>query len=76
MIVYLKLYGGLQKQPGGGEPEHYDVPREATIGELLTYAKVAGDSVKIVLLNGVHADLGQTLKDGDEVSVFPPVAGG
>jgi molybdopterin converting factor small subunit len=31
---------------------------------------------KIILVNGIHGTKGQTLKEGDVVSIFPPVAGG
>lgn len=76
MLVYLKLYGGLQKPEGDDEPQHLNVPQTATVGELLAYAKIDPGMAKILLVNGVHAEQGQELKDGDAVSVFPPVAGG
>jgi molybdopterin converting factor small subunit len=31
---------------------------------------------KIILVNGVHGKNDQVLKEGDVVSIFPPVAGG
>lgn len=33
-------------------------------------------SIKIVMLNGRHADLEQTVNDGDRVGYFPAVGGG
>jgi molybdopterin converting factor small subunit len=34
------------------------------------------DKVKIIFLNGIHASGEETLREGDRVGVFPPVAGG
>lgn len=77
MIVYLKLYADLMP-PGenGGEQKPYDVPMASTAGELLSYASVPIRSARIILVNGIHSGPDETLKDGDVVSVFPPVAGG
>lgn len=77
MIVYLKLYADLQP-PGedGGGQKPYDLPQASTAGELLAYARVPSQAARILLVNGVHAKPDEVLKDGDVVSVFPPVAGG
>lgn len=76
MLVYIKLYGGLANSGEDDEPAHMDIPQTSTVGELLAYAKIDTEKAKILLVNGVHAEPGQQLKDGDAVSVFPPVAGG
>lgn len=77
MIVYLKLYADLQPQGSTGDaPTPHDVPQASTAGELLAYARVDNRSAKIILVNGIHAGADEVLKDGDVVSVFPPVAGG
>lgn len=34
------------------------------------------DHPKIILINGVHGKENDLLKDGDVLSVFPPIAGG
>jgi molybdopterin converting factor small subunit len=53
-----------------------EIAEGKTIGEMLEGLKVPLESVKLVFLNGLHSDMNQTLRDGDRVGVFPPVAGG
>jgi molybdopterin converting factor small subunit len=38
--------------------------------------KLPEDTPKIIILNGVHADAGRVLRDGDTLSLFPPIGGG
>lgn len=38
--------------------------------------KIEPEAVGILLVNGFHAKFDQILKNGDLVSLFPPVAGG
>ena len=80
MKVDLKLCASLAKYaagtPGLEGTVSMEVSEGKTIGEVLKGLKVPLDSVKLVFLNGVHSDMNQTLRDGDRVGVFPPVAGG
>jgi molybdopterin synthase sulfur carrier subunit len=47
-----------------------------SVGDILRRLKLPPDSPKIILLNGRHAKENDPIKDGDVLSVFPPVAGG
>ncbi len=77
MRVQVKLFAGLRKlAPEGKSPFPLDLPEGATVGELLKVLGVPEDKPKILLVNGRHAGNDQALRDGDEVSIFPPVAGG
>lgn len=53
-----------------------DMEEGASIEDLLTLLSIAPDEPKIVFLNGIHAQPGRELKEGDRVAVFPPIAGG
>lgn len=46
------------------------------VGDVLGKLGLPKDHPKIILINGVHGKEGDRLKDGDVLSVFPPVAGG
>lgn len=46
------------------------------VQDILTQLKIPEEMPKIILVNGVHGKKDQALKDGDVVSIFPPVAGG
>jgi len=53
-----------------------EVDEGVTVGEVLHALHVPAETVKIMFLNGIHAQTDQTLKEGDRLGVFPPVAGG
>jgi len=80
MKIELNLYASLRpylSQPNQDKAKEPTEVREGTrIRELLAQLGIPVDAVKIIFLNGVHADGDETLKEGDRVGVFPPVAGG
>jgi sulfur carrier protein ThiS len=74
MKVELNLYASLARfVPRTGPME---VDGDTTILGLLRRLDVPLDKVKIIFLNGIHASGNETLREGDRVGVFPPVAGG
>jgi molybdopterin synthase sulfur carrier subunit len=74
MKVELNLYASLARfVPRTGPME---VDGETTILGLLRRLDVPLEKVKIIFLNGMHASGDETLREGDRVGVFPPVAGG
>jgi molybdopterin synthase sulfur carrier subunit len=74
MKVELNLYASLARfVPRTGPLE---VGEDTTIMGLLRRLDVPMDKVKIIFLNGIHASGQESLKDGDRIGVFPPVAGG
>jgi len=46
------------------------------VADILRKLSLPTDHPKIILINGVHGKEGDLLKDGDVLSIFPPVAGG
>jgi molybdopterin converting factor small subunit len=77
MIVHLKFFAGLRDAiPGRKSPYSVDLPADATVEQVLDRFGVPRDKPKILLVNGRHADLRHVLREGDTLSVFPPVAGG
>lgn len=80
MKIELKLYASLARfmpdEKGGSAAKVMEVREGTTISDLLEAFKVPADAVKLVFLNGIHAEGDQVLNEGDRVGVFPPVAGG
>jgi molybdopterin converting factor small subunit len=80
MKIELNLYASLRTYLPPANQGRAEGPTEvqegATIRELLIQLGVPVDAVKMIFLNGVHATGDETLKEGDRVGVFPPVAGG
>jgi sulfur carrier protein ThiS len=74
MKIELNLYASLGRYVPCMGPMQVD--EETTIRGLLRRLNVPMDKVKIIFLNGIHASGEESLKDGDRIGVFPPVAGG
>jgi molybdopterin converting factor small subunit len=80
MQVRVKLMASLRSKlpPGakGGTAE-VSVPPGTTIAAVLDQLGVGGGHVHLVMRNGeMETDRQRALEDGDELTVFPPVAGG
>jgi sulfur carrier protein len=53
-----------------------EIDGQTRIHDILSKLKIPDEIPMIILVNGVHGKKEQILKDGDVLSVFPPVAGG
>lgn len=79
MRIRVKLMGALRNRlptasRGAGEVE---LPAAGTVAALLEHLGIAAGHVHLVMVNGEQtADRQRPLADGDEVTLFPPVAGG
>ncbi|MHB1133010.1 MAG: MoaD/ThiS family protein [Chloroflexota bacterium] len=79
MRVQVRLFGTLRRHlPDVKAGQWYTaaLPDNATVGDLLTQLGVAADDTKQAFVNDVAAEYTQTLQEGDQVGVFPPVSGG
>ncbi len=78
MSVKVKLFSSLRE---GREKEvctkecTYDLTGNDTVEQAVEALNVNKDEIKILLVNGLDAELTTSLKDGDTVSVFPPTGG-
>jgi len=72
--VTVRLFAGLRERAGTGRVELDEVERVSDVWERLGL----GDEPTGLLyaVNRAYADRGQTLADGDEVALIPPVSGG
>jgi molybdopterin converting factor small subunit len=76
MQVRIKLMGALRNRLSGGFAA-LEVNPGATVAAVLERVGLAGGQVHLVMVNGdMSTDRQQALADGDELTVFPPVAGG
>ena len=78
--VDLRLLAGLQKLlPGQDREKGYtrlEVTEGTTCAGLLDMAGVDRGRALVVLIDGRYAEPERPLRQGEVVSVFPPVAGG
>jgi molybdopterin converting factor small subunit len=49
---------------------------EKTVHDVIHELKLPDDIPRIIIVNGIHAEADHVIKDGDVVSLFPPLAGG
>ncbi|GAB6183300.1 MoaD/ThiS family protein [Thermodesulfovibrio hydrogeniphilus] len=80
MKVIVKLFGGLTTLKDFQKTEEGDIIFETseplTLGDLITSLSL-NKKPFIIILNGIiQNELSVSLKDGDEISLFPPIAGG
>jgi molybdopterin converting factor small subunit len=79
MRVDVKLFGLLRGYrpdlPRGGILA-LDLDADTTVGELLKRLGIPDGAPVVAMVNGMVRGLGHTLADGDQMYLFPPVAGG
>ena len=79
MEIEVKLFATLRDYlPEGSSRFSCKMKIEGStrVQDILTNLKIPEEMPKIILVNGIHGKKEQILKDGDVLSVFPPVAGG
>ena len=79
MEIEVKLFATLRDYlPEGSSRFSCKMKIEGStrVEDILTNLKIPEEMPKIILVNGVHGKKDQILRDGDVLSVFPPVAGG
>jgi len=79
MKVEINLYASLArylppsaKEAGG----IMDVTEGTTIEALIRQLRVPEAHVKLIFVDGTHADRKTVLKEGCRLGIFPPVGGG
>ena len=79
MRVKVRLYATLRRyrpELGHGEAASFDLPEGATLRDLLAAIGIPPTETKQCFVNAVSQELDHAIHDGDEVGVFPPIAGG
>jgi molybdopterin converting factor small subunit len=79
MQVKVKLFATLRDylpKDSDGRSCLMDIDKKTTIEQIIATFNIPEEIPKIILVNGLNGTMDQTLKEGDELSVFPPVAGG
>jgi molybdopterin converting factor small subunit len=79
MKAYLKAYATLAKYVDGStmhEPMEIEVPEATTLSKLYDRLGIPHEEVKTAFVNSVMQSPDYTIREGDEIGIFPPVGGG
>ena len=79
MEIEVKLFATLRDYLPKGSSQfscRIEADEKTRIRDILTKLKIPEEMPKIILVNGIHAKKDHSLKEGDVLSIFPPVAGG
>ena len=79
MKIELHLYASLAKYlPSDAVAKtcFVNTGDSVDVDGIIERMNIPAESVKLVFVNGIHADRQAPLKDGDRVGLFPPVGGG
>lgn len=74
MLIKVRLFATLRDKRG--KEVVLDLKEEAQAQELVKLLEIPEKEVAIFLINGRHGSMDQVLKEGDTVSIFPPIGGG
>lgn len=78
--LFAMLTDYLPREGRSGNVVEVDVPADATIRQVIDRFSLPPRLVHLVLVNGVYVEpaqrLTRTLKEGDTLAIWPPIAGG
>ncbi|MDO4991201.1 MAG: MoaD/ThiS family protein [Eubacteriales bacterium] len=73
-MIEVRFFATLRE--GRGKVTQIDAEKASAAGDILRLFAIKPEEVSILLINGFHSGPGDPVKDGDVVSLFPPVGGG
>jgi sulfur-carrier protein len=74
MNVTVRLFASLRQF--GPDEQVSDFPEGTTIHDVIHTLSIPGTIRILRIVNGEHRPADHVLKDGDELALFPPIAGG
>ena len=74
MNITVKLFATLRDF--GPKIQEMNVPENSTIEKVVKSLNLPEDIPLLKIVNGVHTDPKEMLKEGDVLALFPPVGGG
>lgn len=72
--IEVRYFATLRKD--GIKKEILSTNEDTTAKELIRDLDISMDDIAILLINGVRSEPETVLRDGDVISLFPPVGGG
>ena len=78
MRVYVKLFASLRKYmpAGGADALSVELPDGAAVRDALAKLGIPAEHARMVVSQNQQLELSSALREGQEINVFPPLAGG
>lgn len=79
MRVKVKLHATLRKFLPAGSDDNaavLDMPQGTTVADVIDHLGIPPDHAKMIVSGDVYLETTSVLHDGQEVNLFPPLAGG
>jgi len=73
-MIEVRFFATLRS--GHGKIAQISAEEVSTAGDILCRFDIPEEEVHILLINGFHSRPTDPVKDGDVISLFPPVGGG
>jgi len=74
MQITVKLFATLRK--GRFKVSSLELVPGTEVGQVADQLKIPREDLALIFVNGRDAELDHVLKEGDTLSLFPPVGGG
>jgi molybdopterin synthase sulfur carrier subunit len=74
MKVKVKLFASLRAF--GPDEQVLEVPEQTTVDDVVRMLKIPVTIRLLRIVNGEHRPADHLLTDGDDLALFPPIAGG
>jgi molybdopterin converting factor small subunit len=74
MKVRIKLFASLRQF--GPDEKVMELPDTATIDDVVRTLNIPRTIRLLMIVNGEHRPADHALQDGDDLALFPPIAGG
>ena len=74
MTVEVRLFAYLRE--GRGNKVYLDISEGTTVQDILDKLEIIPEHVSLILINGKDATTSSVIKEGEYLTVFPPVGGG
>ena len=73
-MIEVRFFATLRD--GRGKVTQIEAEKASVAGDILRLFAIRPEEVAILLINGFHSKPEDSVKDGDVISLFPPVGGG
>ena len=73
-MIEVRFFATLRQ--GRGKITEIPAEEASAAGDILRRFDIPAEEVAILLINGFHSKPEDPVKDGDIISLFPPVGGG